>query len=199
MADASFNSKIYTKQGGAEQVTASGGTQTIEGAINIESGGTFTAKAGSTIDLSAGSVDLPAGTVVLSDVADGILTGAKVEDVAANNVIGGIPVVHEVTVPDGATGDVDVVLTHKTRIIDVVVVKTGGAGGTDDTITVKNGATAITNAISIDVADKAVARAGTIDDAQHEIAAAGTLKITRTKVSANNAACIVYVYGIRKA
>lgn len=127
------------------------------------------------------------------------LLGTQVRFVADANVIGGIPVMHRVAVADGATGDVDVTLTHKTLVTDVWLVKTAGAGGASDTITVKNGSTAITDAMSINVADKVVVRAGTIDDAAHEIAAAGTLRVTRTKASANNVACVVYVLGLRVA
>lgn len=185
MADATYGPKIQKTNGGDSMVIASGGT--------------VTADAGSTIDLSAATVDLPASAVVLSDIADGILTGAKLANVANANVIGGIPVVHRIDIADGVTADVDVVLTHKTRVIDAYLVKTGGAGGGSDTIQVKNGATAITNAMDINVADTTVVRAGTIDDAQHEIAAAGTLRITRTKASANNVACVVYVVGLRVA
>lgn len=127
------------------------------------------------------------------------LYGTQVRFVADANVIGGIPVMHQIAVADGVTGDVDVTLTHKTRITDVWVVKTTGAGGASDTITVKNGTTAITDAMSINIADKAIVRAGSIDDAQHEVAAAGTLRVTRTKASAANVACIVYVLGLRVA
>lgn len=116
--------------------------------------------------------------------------------VTPNDTAPSLLVVHEITVPDGATGDVDVVLDKKTRIIDVWLVKTAGAGGTSDTITVKNGSTAITDALDINVADKVVVRAGTIDDAQASVAAAGTLRVTRTKSSANNVACVVYVLGV---
>lgn len=127
-----------------------------------------------------------------------VLDGADVRDVADANVIGGVPVVHRIAVADAATGDVDTVLTHKTRIIDAWAVKTGGAGGAANTIQLKSGSNAITNAISINIADQAVARAGTIDDAYHEIAAAGTLRITRTKAG-GNVACTVYVLGLRVA
>jgi hypothetical protein len=115
---------------------------------------------------------------------------------ADKNPIGAFEVVHRIDVADAATGDVDVTLTHKTRVIDVMVVKTGGAGAAGNTYQVKNGANAITNAIDGNVADKALRWAGEIDDAQHEIAANGTLRVTRTKVG-GNAACIVYVKGIR--
>lgn len=135
----------------------------------------------------------------LTTTGSASLTGTQVATVADANVIGGVPVIHRIDVADGTTGDVDVTLTHKTRVINVWLVKTAGAGGSSDTITVKNGSTAITDAMSINVSDKVVVRAGTIDDAQHEIAAAGTLRVTRTKASANNVACIVYVEGLRVA
>lgn len=120
-------------------------------------------------------------------------------NVADANVIGGIPVIHRIDVAAGATGDVDVVLTHKTRVIDAWLVKRNGAGGGGGTITVKNGSTAITDDLSIDVADKAIVRATTIDDAQHEISGGGTLKITRTRTASSDETCVVYVTGIRVA
>lgn len=126
------------------------------------------------------------------------LTGTQVATVADANVIGGVPVLHRIDIPDAATGDVDVVLTHKTRVVEAWAVKTGGAGGAANTVQVKNGATAITDAMSINIADTLIVRAASIDDAQHEIAAAGTLRVTRTKAG-GNAACIVYVLGLRVA
>lgn len=127
-----------------------------------------------------------------------VKSGGKigVGEVADANTQGGVPVLHRINIADGA-GDTDVTLVHKTRIIDVWVVKTAANGGAGDTVTVKNGATAISDAISLNINDKAVARAGTIDDAQHEIAAAGTLRVTAANVTNN--ACIVYVLGIRVA
>lgn len=127
------------------------------------------------------------------------ITGARLANLADNAVLGGVEVVTVVAVPDGATGDVDVVLTDKTEVMSVEVVKTAGAGGASDTITVKNGATAITNAMDINVADKTVVRPTTIDDAATLIAAAGTLRVTRTKASGANAACRVIVRGVRRA
>jgi hypothetical protein len=159
------------------------------------------------------STELASNAVTTAKITDANVTAAKLEAGGASagllgtqvrfaadaNVIGAIPVLHRVDVADGVTGDVDVTLTHKTRVVDVWLVKTAGAGGASDTITVKNGATAITDAMDINVADKTVVRAGTIDDAQHEIAAAGTLRVTRTKVAAANVACVVYVLGVRVA
>lgn len=127
------------------------------------------------------------------------LTGRVAANVASNNLVGGLPVVHRFVIPAGTTGDVDFVLTHKTRIYDVTLVKTAAAGGGAGTIQVKNGSSAITNAMSIDVNDQTVVRAGTIDDAQHEVAAAGTLRFTRTRTASTDESCIAYVYGMRVA
>lgn len=115
--------------------------------------------------------------------------------VANAQVAPGLPVVHRIDVADATTGNVDVTLTYKTRVTDVLVVKTAGNGGSGNTIAVNNGSNAITNSIDANINDTVVARAGNINDAYHEIAAGGTLRVVRTK-SSGNAACIVYVYGI---
>jgi hypothetical protein len=115
--------------------------------------------------------------------------------VANAQEVPGIPVVHRIDVADGTTGNVDVELAYKTRVIDVLVVKTAGNGGSGNTIAVSNGSNAITNNIDMNINDTVVARAGNINDANHEIAAGGTLRVVRTK-SSGNAACIVYVHGI---
>ena len=151
--------------------------------------------------LGAGTVgtnQLANGAATADKVADAILTGLKAAVVTNANVVGGIPVVHRIDVADAATGDVDTVLTHKTRIVDAWAVKTGALGGAANTVQLFNGAAALTDAMSINIADQAIARAASIDDAQHEIAAGGTLKITRTKAG-GNAACTVYVLGVRVA
>lgn len=135
----------------------------------------------------------------LTTTADGSISGTKVATVADANVVGGVPVLHRIDVADGTTGNVDTTLTHKTRVIDAWLVKTGADGGSSDTIQIKNSGNAISDAMDINVTDKTVVRAGTIDDAYHEIAAAGTLRVTRTKASANNVACTVYVLGLRVA
>lgn len=103
---------------------------------------------------------------------------------------GMIPVVIRVTA-NALTGDVDVIVEHKLRVVDVWYIGTA-AGGAGDTITVKNGATAITNALDVNVADKTIVRAGTIDDASYDIAAGGTLRVT----GASAATGIVFVQGL---
>jgi hypothetical protein len=159
--------------------------------------------AGTLANGAVGSAQLADGALSADAIGEDLLTPAEltgrvVATVADANVIGGIPVLHRIDIADAATGDVDVVLTHKTRVTDVWAVKTGALGGAANTVQVKNGATAITDALDINIADKTIARATTIDDAQHDIAAAGTLRITRTKAG-GNAACTVYVLGIRVA
>ena len=144
------------------------------------------------------NANVTAAKLAAGAAAEGIY-GTLVRFVADANVIGGIPVLHRVAVADGVTADVDVVLTHKTLVTDVWLVKTAGAGGANDTIQVKSTGNAITNAMDINVADQTVVRAGTIDDARHEIAAGGILRVTRTKVAAANVACVVYVLGVRVA
>lgn len=119
--------------------------------------------------------------------------GTVVKVAADVNVIGAIPVLHRV-MATALTGDVTVVLTHKTRVIDVWTVAVG-AGGASDTITVKNVATAITDAIDLNKSDKVVTRAATISDAQCEIAAGANLVVSGA--SAVNA--VVYILGVRVA
>src|SRR3990172_3932959 len=107
----------------------------------------------------------------------------------------GLMVIHHI-LPEQAGGlDKDVVVTHKIRVLDVIVVN-AAAGGANDTITVKNGATAITDAIDTNKGDKAVTRAGTIDAAQATIAAAGTLRVTKAD-GTNDANCNVFVIAMR--
>lgn len=131
--------------------------------------------------------------VGLAQVEDATLDGTVAKVVANVNVIGGLPVLHRVTCT-ALSGDVDVTLTHKTRVVDVWAVATA-LGGVGDTVTVKNGANAISNALDLNVADTTVVRAGTLDDAQWDVAAAGTLRVTGA--SAVNAE--VYIWGIRVA
>lgn len=155
---------------------------------------------GAALDLSAatGILSLAAGEIALVDILAATLDGTIAKVVANANVIGGLLVVHQINIADAASGDTDVTLTHKTRVLDAWVVKTGGNGAATNTYTVKNGATAITDAIDGNVTDTTVKRAGTIDDAQHELAAAGTLRVSHVKGGGNSAAT-VYVLGMRVA
>lgn len=140
------------------------------------------------------SVDVP---VVDGGLNTNSLNGTQAAVVADDNVIGGIPLLHRIDIAAGALADTDVVLTHKTRVIDAWVVLRG-AGVANTTLKVQNGATTITDAMDVSGSDKALIRAATIDDAQHEIAAGGTLRV-KTETGATQPAATVYVLGVRVA
>lgn len=140
-----------------------------------------------------------AGFVSEALIDPNTLTGTVAANVADDNLIGGIPVVHKFLVPDAATGDVDFVLTHKEQIFDVLVQKTGGAGGAANSVQVQTGAgAAISDVIVTNIADTTLARALTIDDASATIAAGGTLRLHRIKAG-GNAECVVFVTALRSA
>lgn len=138
------------------------------------------------------------GTNVYAEDAGG-LQGLSAGVVADLNVISALPVLHRVDVPAGTTGDVDVTITHKIRVLDVWLVKRVAAGGGAGTIQVKSTAAVITDAMSINVADQTVVRCATIDDAAHEIAAGGILRCTRTRTASTDETCSVYVLAVRVA
>jgi phage-related tail fiber protein len=125
------------------------------------------------------------------------INGTFVAATANANVIGGVPVVHRIAVPDG-TGNTDVVLTHQTLITHIEFLKTTGAGGAADTCTVQNAANAITNAMDTNVADLTIVRPTTMDDAQTTIAAGGTLRVAINDGGAGaSSAGLVIVQGLR--
>jgi len=125
------------------------------------------------------------------------IDGTDVGNVADDNIIGGIPVVHRIAIAAGALAETDVVLTHKTRVTDVVITMSG-AGVSNCTAKIQNGSTTITDAMDVNNADKTVIRALTLDNAQQEIAAGGTLRV-KTETGATQPAFEVLVYGIRVA
>lgn len=168
-------------------------------AATLGQGAVVVAPSGDVTMNSSGQFAIEAGAVTAAKIADAVLSGAKAAVVADANVVGGLPVLHRIAVPAGTTGDIDVVLTHKTLVVDVHLVKTAAAGGGAGTIQVKNAGNAITDAMSIDVNDQAVVRAASINDANHEIAAGGTLRVTRTRTASTSEACTVYVLGVRVA
>jgi len=151
--------------------------------------------AGTLGDGTITTAKLAAGAVSEAKITAASLTGLIAAVVANANVIGGIPVLHRINIAAGANADTDVILTHKTRVIDAWLVLTG-AGVTSAVLTVKNGATAITDGMAASGSDKALVRCATIDDAQHEIAAGGTLRVTGS-AGATQPAATVYVLGVR--
>lgn len=161
---------------------------------------TVTGPMASTLGQGA-EVVAPSGDVSMDE--DGVFTigqvldGANAANVAASNVIGGLEVLHRIDLAAGALAETDVVLTHKTRVIDAWLVLRG-AGVSTTTIKVQNGATTITDAMAASGSDKALVRCATLDDAQWEIAAGGTLRV-KSETGASQPACTVFVRGIRVA
>jgi len=149
--------------------------------------------------VAIGSNELQPASVLESKIAPNTLTGLVAANVADANVIGGVPVVHRILVASGANGDVDVTLTHKTRVIDAWAVLKG-AGTAGSLITIKNAGNAISDALDVSAGgDRDIFRIGEIDDARHEIAAAGTLRVSKASTGANFPGAEVYVTGLRIA
>lgn len=134
----------------------------------------------------------------ISQVPAGTLNGTTLANVANVGVIGGIPVLHRIDVPDVA-GNTDVTLTHKTRVIDFWFLNTGvAAHATDDTIRLFNVGNAITPVMPKTAAVFGIVRAATMDPARVEIAAGTVLRITAAKgVGTLNVAVTAYVLGVR--
>lgn len=147
----------------------------------VADGGKISVESGGELELESGS----------------ILNAAPVAD---QNTSGGILLVHRVDVAGGTGDDIDVTLTHKTRVIDAHVVL-GGAGTAGGTVTVKNGSDAITDAIDVSSGgNKDIVRAGEIDDSKQDIDAGGTLRVTFASDSDDFPADTqVYVHALRVA
>lgn len=169
----------------------------INGITALPSANIIVGSAGGVATDVALSGDATISNTGVLTLAAQVANGTNVKNTANVNVIGGLPVLHRVALAAGALADTNVVLTHKTRVIDAWLVL-DGAGVVNTTITVKNGATAISDDMAASGANKAVVRCATIDDAQAEIAAAGTLRIT-SAVGATQPAATVYVLGVRVA
>lgn len=134
-------------------------------------------------------------TVTVDDLA---LTGADVAVTPEGASTPGIPVALWVSIADGATGNVDVLVDKKIGILDVWLVKRLAAGGAGDTLELRDvNDNGITDAMSLNVADRAVVRAGQLNDAFLVVPAGGTLRFRRTKASAANAACYAVVLAVR--
>lgn len=138
-------------------------------------------------------------TLIPNPNTPGSIDGTYLANVADDQAVGGVPVVHAIDVPDGPSRNIDIVLTHKTRVYDVTMVKTGGnADSMSDSVQVKNGPNAITDTMPLDQ-DKSVTRSMSIDDAYWDLAAGGTLRVTVVNGSGLNSACTVFVHGYRVA
>jgi hypothetical protein len=127
------------------------------------------------------------------------LTGLVVKLAADANVIGAIPVIHRVAVASGANGNVDVALTHKSRVIKAWFVMKG-AGTAGCTLQIQNVTTAISEAFDCSASpDKGVNYFATIDDAQHEIAAGANLRVVKASSGGDFPGAEVYVEVLRVA
>ncbi len=137
------------------------------------------------------SIGLDSGTVASST------NGASVGNVADGNLIGGIPVIHVITVGDVATGDTDEVLADKTEIIGTWCQKTNGAGAANTMQLQTGGGVAISDAMACAV-DNAITYAASLDDENTVIAAGGTLRVHHVK-AAGTGNGRVFVLGIKRA
>tara|TARA_B110001452_G_scaffold260928_1_gene259019 strand:+ start:474 stop:887 length:414 start_codon:yes stop_codon:yes gene_type:complete len=125
----------------------------------------------------------------------GIMDGRLVRAMDDGEDFGFIPVTLKVLTAAGASNTVALTMERKFTLIDVNARNFGGAGTSDDILTIKNGSTAITNAMAMEVADNAIVRAGSIDDAQHELAAGGTLNVVASNAGGGLQTMIVYLTG----
>lgn len=159
---------------------------------------------GAGLTYTTGVLAVGAGTCITVNANDvavsaASLVGTQAALVADANVIGGLPVIHRILVASGADGDVDVTLTHKTRVIDAWIVLKG-AGTAGCLVTIKSTGNAISNAVNVAAGgDRARFGVGEIDDANHEIAAAGVLRVSKASTGADFPGAEVYVMGLRVA
>lgn len=157
------------------------------------------------IDPNAAIEGSKLASIPAAAITDGVLTGAKVANAAAADVVGAIPVWHFVSLATtgATTTNTDVVLTHKTKILDAFVVKTSAAAANNDanTVQILSSTNAITDALSIrNKADTDLTRFTQVNDANQTIAAGGTLRVARVLANASdNNACDVYILGLRVA
>lgn len=153
----------------------------------------------STIEIDTDTLQVKDAGITAAKIADDILNGAKVAEVADDNVIGGIPVIFRILLGSGANANHDVTVTNKVRVIDAWNAMKG-AGTAGSTVTVQNNTNAISDAMDCSSAgDKDVVRAGEIDDAYHEIAAGGTLRVATASSGGDFPGAECYVMALRVA
>lgn len=154
---------------------------------------------------------LPAGVVAfwhnassdtfrLQDAAGRIGDVAIVAPIADADTDGAIASEHRVAIAAGPTGNIDVVLASREEIVDVVVHKTGAAGGGAGSIQLVHAGTGapITDAMSINVPPATVVRPLEIDPTQNTIAARAALRFVRTRTASIDESCVVYVRTLRR-
>lgn len=160
---------------------------------------TSVAMSGDVTISNTGVTTIGTGAVDLAMINPNTLTGTVAANVAAANTEGGMLLVHKFALVGGATANFDIVLTHKSRVIDAWVINTG-LGTAGDTAQVFNGAAPITNAMSMNFADETITRTGTVDDSAALVNAGGTLRVTQTDGGgADCPSAEVYVLVLRSA
>lgn len=147
-----------------------------------------------TID-KTGAVTIASSAVEAGMIANGILTGDKVANTGSDNAIGGIPMVYEIAI-EHASADNDVVITHKSKVLDFWFIPSG-VPSVNDKVQLFNGVNAITDNIACVATANAVVRATTIDDTYSTINASGTMRVTAVADTA--VAGKAYVMAIRVA
>lgn len=195
----------------ASGATTIGAKKVVETMIALADGKVFVGDAGGDASAVTPSGDVTITNTGVTAIGASKVTNAMVQPGAAGagldgtvtkfvanaNVIGGLLVIHQIDIAD-ASADTDVVLTHKTRIIDAWFVNSGiAAHAANDTLQLKNGASAITGAVAKTATVDAIRRFDILTAATRTIAAAGTLRVTAVKDT--NVAATVFVLGIRVA
>lgn len=148
---------------------------------------------------NTGAVTIAAGAVEQSMIEPGAagagLTGLVTKFVAADNVIGGLPVVHKVAIAAGANATKAITFTHKTEIIEIIVRPLTSVAGA--TCSVTNVANAMSDAMVAAVAGVQT-HAASIVPAQKTIAAGAELRVTFAG-GATQPDADVYIIGMRVA
>lgn len=140
-------------------------------------------------------------TLRLQNAAGHVGDIAIVAPVADADAGGSIAIEHRVVIPAGPTGNVDVVLSAREEIVDVVLHKTGVAGGGAGTVQLVNATSSapITDPMSINVSPGTVVRPLDIDSARNMIAPRAVLRFVRTRTASTDESCIAYVRTLRRA
>lgn len=146
-----------------------------------------------------GADRIKAASIIEGALALASLTGTVAKVVADDNVIGGLMVAHRIAIASGANTNYDVTLTHKTRVIDAIVVLKG-AGTAGCVIDIQNVTTNIFTQIDLSSGgDKDLFRPVEVDDAAHDVAAAANLRVAIASSGGDFPGAEVTVWGFRTA
>ena len=133
----------------------------------------------------------------------GAIKGTAIAPIVDGATAGGIPVRFTYLIADAASADYDIIVDSQIEVVDVEVLKTGGAGGAANTVQVKQVTvpggvvTTISDAMSINVNQDAIVRPTVRTQANATIPAGGKLRASIVKAG-GNAACEVIVHAIKR-